>query len=488
MLERSQLVPSAYNVAQLSRAGRRYVLFNTVSTALLSVEPSDFELLEDVFPSPLLEDRPVRAPMAPQAEDRLARPIELPESVFRVLRDGGFLVPRHLSERDYIRTRFNLSRMRAPARFVIAPTLDCNLTCFYCFEAKTKDRMAEEVQESVASFVASRMSDSPPGDLTVEWYGGEPLLAQDVVRGLSRRLQSICDEAGSGYSAAMVTNGTLLSPNTIEGLSAAGVRSFHVTLDGTAELHDARRATRRDAGDPDVPTFDRIVENVEAASERAQVNVRLNVGKSNRHAVGAFLRFARDRRWAERGIEVYPAPIFGTSVPCMGYPDEALPEEDFEAVLDEFCEAGSGGYGASLAEVVGFPPGRHYTCEALAYNSFAVSPAGSLFKCPLEIDDESKAVGTASRPLDLYNTNLLKWLSFDPFDAGGCRECVFLPLCFGGCPKKLFEEGERGRRSACRFWSKRFSGLLSLAAKRGLGAGAGRAAGSAGAAFSADRS
>jgi uncharacterized protein len=488
MRERSQLVPSAYNVAQLSRTGRRYVLFNTVSTALLSVGPSDFELLEDVFPSPLLEDRPVRAPMAPQAEDRLARPIELPESVFRVLRDGGFLVPRDLNERDYIKTRFNVSRMRAPARFVIAPTLDCNLSCFYCFEAKTKDKMAPNVQESVAAFVASRIKDSPCGDVTVEWYGGEPLLAPDVLRGLSGRLQSVCDEAGAGYNAAMVTNGSLLSRETIEELTGGGIRSFHVTLDGTAEFHDARRAPSSSAGGADGATFDRIVENIEAASERAQVNVRLNVGRSNRHAVGTFLRFARERKWAERGVEVYPAPIFGTSAPCMGYPDEALPEEDFEAVLDEFCEAGSGGCGASLAEVVGFPPGRHYTCEALAYNSFAVAPTGSLFKCPLEIDDESKAVGAVTRPLDLYNTNLLKWLSLDPFGAAGCRECVFLPLCFGGCPKKLFEEGERGRRSACRFWSVRFSGLLSLAARRGLGAGAAHAAGDAGRAFSADPS
>lgn len=443
------------------------MLFNTVSTALLSVDPSDFELLEDVFPSPLLEDGPVRAPVAPQAEDRLARPIELPEAVFKALKDGGFLVPRHLNEYDYIRTRYTISRMRAPVRFVIAPTLDCNLKCFYCFEGKSKGTMAAGVQEALVSFAASRIQERRAGGLTVEWYGGEPLLALDVVVRLSAKFQSICREVGEGYKAAMVTNGTLLSGDAVGQLSEVGIRSFHVTLDGTAEVHDARRAPPASAGGVAGADFERVVENIEAASARARVNVRLNVGRSNRHAVGAFLGFVGERKWAERGIEVYPAPIFGTSVPCMGYPEEALPEEDFDTVLDEFCAAGSGGAGAGLADIVGFPPSRHYACEALAYNSFAVSPGGSLFKCPLEIDDESKAVGNVTRPLDLYDTNLLKWLSFDPFDASGCRECVFLPLCFGGCPKKLFEEGERGRSSACRFWSKRFSGLLSVAARRG---------------------
>ncbi len=425
------------------------------------MDPHDFELLEDVFPSPLLEDRPVKAPMPLQAEDRFARPIELPEDMFESLRQGGFLVPRDLNERDYIRTRYSISRMRAPARFVIAPTFDCNLSCFYCFEAKSKEKMTPEVQESVASFIASRLEGAAVPELAVEWYGGEPLLALEVVRDLSDRLRSVCEERGYGYRAAMVTNGTLLDPAAIDTLDAGGVDSYHITLDGPAEIHDGRRAKE---GVPS-STFESIVGNTEAAAAGGQVNVRLNVGRSNRGAVGAFLEFAKRRRWSERGIEIYPAPIFGASTPCMGYPEEALPEEDFDSVLDEFCAAGFEGQGSNLAEVVGFPPSRHYSCEALAFNSFAVSPTGHLFKCPLEMDDESKAVGTVTGPLDLYNPNLLKWLSFDPFSVPGCGECLFLPLCFGGCPKKLFEEGVRGRRSACRFWKKRFSNLLSLAAR-----------------------
>jgi uncharacterized protein len=288
------------------------------------------------------------------------------------------------------------------------------------------------------------------------------------VRNLSKKLQSISENAGSKYTAALVTNGTMLTPETIESLGGCGIDSYHVTLDGPAEVHDARRSP--EGGAPRA-TFNEIVDNIEAAAAGGQVNVRMNVGRSNRDAVGAFLRFAADRKWSERGIEIYPAPIFGASSPCMGYTEEALPEEDFDSVLDEFCDAGYRAGGSNLAEVVGFPPSRHYSCEALAYNSFAISPSGSLFKCPLEIDDEEKAVGKVSQPLDLYNPNLLKWLSFDPFDIAACSKCLFLPLCFGGCPKKLFEEGEPGRLSACRFWSKRFSSLLSLAVKgrpRGL--------------------
>jgi uncharacterized protein len=438
------------------------VLFNTVSTALLTVGPSEFELLEDVFPSPLLEDRPVKTPMGVQGEDRLARQIDLPEQAFTALKDGGFLVPKALNERNYIRTRDIISRMHAPARFVIAPTLDCNLSCFYCFEAKSKETMTTETQDSVASFVASRLRVSPSPKLTVEWYGGEPLLAQDAVRNLSKKLVRISEVAATQYSAALVTNGTMLTPETLDGFDGCGITSYHVTLDGPAEVHDARRAP--ESGAP-IATFEEIVDNIEAAAADGQVNVRMNVGKSNRDAVGAFLNFARERKWSERGIDIYPAPIFGASSPCMGYPEEALPEEDFDSVLDEFCDAGFDTGSSNLAEIVGFPPSRHYSCEALAFNSFAVSPSGSLFKCPLEIDDESKAVGKVSSPLDLYNPNLLKWLSFDPFNIRGCDRCLFLPLCSGGCPKKLFEEGESGRQSACRFWSKRFSNLLSLAVK-----------------------
>jgi uncharacterized protein len=459
-----QLVPSAYNIAQLSRDGRQYVLFNAASAALLTVGSSDFEALEDLFPTPLLEDRVLRAPLKTEGNGRLAVSAELPERIVRPLREGGFLVPRDLNELDFIKTRYNIARMRAPLRFVIAPTLDCNFNCFYCFEAKSKEKMSTQVQDSLVSFVASRLKVSSSRGLAVEWYGGEPLLALDVVQNLSFRLNNRCQTSGTDDSAALVTNGLLLEPNTVEALGDCGIRSYHVTLDGPAEVHDGRRTPAADSS----PTFDTIVNNIEAAAAGSQINVRLNVGRSNRDAVGSFMEFTRERNWIQRGIEIYPAPIFGSSSPCMGYTDEALPEEEFDTVLDEFCADQPGDVENNLAEVVGFPPGRHYTCEALAYNSFAVSPGGGLFKCPLEIDDDRKAVGNVSRPLDLYNVSLLRWLSFDPFNIRECRDCLFLPLCLGGCPKKLFEEGETGRRSACRFWSKRFSRLLSLAAHRQL--------------------
>jgi uncharacterized protein len=462
MENKMQLVPSAYNIAQLSRGGGRYVLFNAASTALLTVGASDFEALEDLFPTPLLEGSPLRAPLDMNGDGRLAVSAKLPERAVTTLREGGFLIPRDLNELDFIKTRHNIARMRAPLRFVVAPTLDCNLSCFYCFEAKNKEKMPARVQDSLASFVASRAQASSSRSLVVEWYGGEPLLALDVVRNLSFRFRNFCETSGISYAAAMVTNGLLMSPETVDELGDCGVLSYHVTLDGPAEVHDGRRVPAHGGA----PTFDKIVGNIESAARRAQINVRLNVGRSNRDAVGAFLRFTKDRGWSRQGIEVYPAPIFGTSSPCMGYPDEALPEEEFDTVLEEFCGDQTGDGGANMAEVVGFPPGRHYTCEALAFNSFAVSPGGMLFKCPLEIDDEQKAVGTVSRPLELYDANLLRWLSFDPFNVDRCRNCLFLPLCYGGCPKKLFEEGETGRLSACRFWSKRFSALLSLAAQR----------------------
>jgi uncharacterized protein len=469
MEDNSHLVPSAYNVAQLSRGGRQYVLFNAASTALLTVDASDFEAVEELFPTPLLEGGPVRTPFETRGNGRLAVSAEIPGRIARPLREGGFIVPRDLNERDFIRTRYNIARMRAPLRFVVAPTLDCNFNCFYCFEAKSKEKMSSEVQDSLASFVASRLKVSSSRNLTVEWYGGEPLLALDVVRNLSFRFRNLCQTSGTVYNAALVTNGLLLDRATVGALSDCGIRSYHVTLDGTAEVHDGRRVPAADAA----PTFDAIVANIEAASESAQVNVRLNVGRSNRDAVGSFLGFTRERGWDRKGIEVYPAPIFGSSSPCMGYPDEALPEEEFDSVLDEFCSVESAPSpampdSADLAEILGFPPGRHYTCEALAYNSYAVSPSGSLFKCPLEIDDDQKAVGHVSRPLDLCNVSLLRWLSFDPFSVSECKDCLFVPLCLGGCPKKLFEEGDAGRRSACRFWSKRFSALLSLAARRHL--------------------
>ena len=83
-----------------------------------------------------------------------------------------------------------LDRFASPTlSLTITPTLACNFKCRYCYENPSHvETMSEEVQDKVVSFVQSFPSVK---ELVVTWYGGEPLLALDVVERLTSRLKTL---------------------------------------------------------------------------------------------------------------------------------------------------------------------------------------------------------------------------------------------------------------------------------------------------------
>ena len=93
----------------------------------------------------------------------------------------------------------------------ICPTMGCNFNCPYCFEDHFARKMSASVQDDVVA-LAGRMLDAlRTKDVHVTWFGGEPLLAPDVIESLSGRLMALAEERGGRYEASIVTNGYLLT-------------------------------------------------------------------------------------------------------------------------------------------------------------------------------------------------------------------------------------------------------------------------------------
>ncbi|MBR3314678.1 MAG: hypothetical protein IKG18_11125 [Atopobiaceae bacterium] len=66
--------------------------------------------------------------------------------------------------------------------------------------------MSPEVQDDVVSLAERMLDASRSNDLSVTWFGGEPLLAPGVVESLSQRLMALMRDRGS-YKASIITNG-----------------------------------------------------------------------------------------------------------------------------------------------------------------------------------------------------------------------------------------------------------------------------------------
>ncbi len=82
----------------------------------------------------------------------------------------------------------------------------------------------------------------PPGPWRVGFFGGEPLLAWDLVREVTELARARADRLGTRVRFSVTTNGTLLDEERARFLAGHGF-SLIVSLDGPKELHDRERLT-----------------------------------------------------------------------------------------------------------------------------------------------------------------------------------------------------------------------------------------------------
>jgi radical SAM protein with 4Fe4S-binding SPASM domain len=113
-------------------------------------------------------------------------------------------------------------------------TLACNLRCRHCASSAGIVRENElDLEESLA------ICDQLPALLVDEviFTGGEPLLSPHW-RAIASRLRSHRIKAG------VVTNGVLITDETVDAMKACGITAAGVSLDGLAPAHDALRGAR----------------------------------------------------------------------------------------------------------------------------------------------------------------------------------------------------------------------------------------------------
>ena len=100
---------------------------------------------------------------------------------------------------------------------VLLPTEACNFRCIYCYEDFRYKRMEPWVMRGVKTLLARRA----PGlrELNLSWFGGEPLLARDLIEDLMMHVGGLARaHAGLRVSADATTNGYLLTPEVADTL------------------------------------------------------------------------------------------------------------------------------------------------------------------------------------------------------------------------------------------------------------------------------
>ena len=138
----------------------------------------------------------------------------LPEADCTTLARLGILVPDPEAEKTELLSRFAEANRRSKKfHAIVVLNLDCNLACPYCFEegVRVGSYMSPETADLLVAMI-ERDHLARGGEVSLDFYGGEPLLSRGLIRSIAGRLLQASAGRELPFSFALVTNGTLLTP------------------------------------------------------------------------------------------------------------------------------------------------------------------------------------------------------------------------------------------------------------------------------------
>ncbi|MGV8094258.1 MAG: radical SAM protein [Mangrovibacterium sp.] len=111
----------------------------------------------------------------------------------KLLREKILISENYDEKEQYLKSITNsTSFANKTVSLTILPTINCNLSCPYCFEKLDgkKGKMGVTVQKDIINHL-ERIPE-PFDKVTITWYGGEPTLAINTVKSLSKEIQEFC--------------------------------------------------------------------------------------------------------------------------------------------------------------------------------------------------------------------------------------------------------------------------------------------------------
>lgn len=356
---------------------------------------------------------------------------------------GNFVVPEDLDEsallKDIINTR--ISGGRRHLHLILLPTEECNFRCVYCFEFFKRGTMRQDVQDGVLKWLELNMHrfDS----MYLEWFGGEPFHALDVVLSMGQEIKNITEKHGVRFTSAATTNGYYLDLPAMNRLLEIGCKTFVISIDGVKEEHDKRRILKDGGG-----TFDVITNNLKELKKSDldfQIKFRHNFDPSSLERAEDFIEFiSANFGGDDRFTDVNIRPIGrwgGPNDENISICEAKAGVNSKYALLEKALERGF-----HDQSVKSYLQPHGYVCYASDPNSYVIGADGQIMKCTLELDtDERNIVGQvkADGEFEIDKVKFDQWVLSGSDDAT-CHSCFMSPACQGAaCAKERMDSGNR---------------------------------------------
>nr|MBN2278559.1 radical SAM protein [candidate division Zixibacteria bacterium] len=406
------LKPSYYNFIFDLDDGT-HLAFNAMTGAFARIKDDDYETVIRLLNSP--------------AEFKVGN--DRDSRILEAAKKAQFVIDEDYDEFEIIKFRANRLKYTSETfHLTIMPTLDCNFRCAYCYENFEKGKMPPENQEALCSWVDQKLKGSVVFD--VSWFGGEPLMAFDVMDNLTREFKRLCKRRQVRYKAGITTNGYYLTPKRIEQIKELSIKIYQITIDGPPETHDKRRVLIDGR-----PTFARIMNNLtHLCNMIPDVDVKIRVNFD--HA--SFVRIPELFPLIPPNVRSKSEIYFRQAFPSPKWWDKNEPSKKTYVTRGDkrldymILQNKAQDFGFKVL-VSNYSPQAGY-CEADYANHFVIDPKCYIHKCTVAFDDEHR-IGKIN-PDGKVEVNvplMARWLLRDTYNKDICRKCRILPLCMGGC-------------------------------------------------------
>ncbi len=357
----------------------------------------------------------------------------LPKNFFQKMYEKQFIVGAESNEKDILKSKFVVNNyQKNMMAILITITFDCNFNCIYCYENNKKIKMDEKTINKMLKFITQKAKKY--NKLIFTWFGGEPLLETEKMKKITNKIVNLCNKNNCSYKFKIVTNGYLIN-KILDNVEKLKLSYFQITLDGPKDIHNKKRSLKNGEG-----SYERIMSNIRKLNKLKtdipiDINIRINIDKENYIYIKKLIDEIEDFKNQENNLYLTVPPVSPNSIEdlnkCFTTKKYA---EQVELDIYKYAQKKELSTYLSDFNLVPFP--RTYAdCSALQNNSIIIGPKGNVYKCYKQLMTEEGVVGKLNRKGNIvYNyENLSFWSNYDPFKDKKCKDCKYLPLCYGNC-------------------------------------------------------
>jgi len=410
---------SKYNVVYSDDS--KVLIFNTLTSAVIKISQSEWNILN------------------------CGKLDQLSGNTINQLLGMGIVSDDTKSQLFQYKYKFFKSAFEAKKPFLyIAPTMNCNFECFYCFEKNNKHQglMDEEIVQKIVKFLTVHNKK----EIRIVWFGGEPMLGFGRIVYLCQQLT----EAGISYSSSMITNGSLFTERNTSLLSLLNLKFIQFSMDGVGETHDKRRCFKGGH-----PSFSVVIKNLERILSFTDIPVVIQITMDHKNPTAYdemksyckshFSQYMIKGRLQVGYNNVQDRTGFDTIGTCFTAD---------ELVSDEITRMRSND--ESCIKI----PSFSNPCMYRASWYFAIDPQGNVYKCIEQLGNPSERIGSLKDDFISLKRLGLSAFQDDAFDDEECIACPVFPICGGGCPLDRIKRSKGERRDVCSKYKNGLSRML----------------------------